>query len=474
MSLGLSHKYTEKKHHLKTFKDKALIKEIFDIFANKDPKDYTLKQISEESNIPYGTIQYWHSKWKRDHEFSPGATFGQHKRLFSKNQEIQVADLIRTQYLQHHIMIRRKHLRRILFSCWQSYDLPNRQHILMKNIISYHFMKKFCERNMFSFRQMRKKKRSEIKQEEVDAFTKELTEVIEKYGVDGVINMDETPWCFVYAHGKVLAQRGTEEVEAQLPDDFRRQMTVIATIKANGEKLPPLFLAKGTTNKCHQQFDGIKSKEKYEIYHSPSGKTDEEVMCFYLNKLHQWMREKQCALVLDRFAAHICDSTLEEARKLDIRLVFVPTSATEYYQPLDRRVFGALKSAASSSYADFAFAEQKAYTNNEAADLFLRQWYRLSHHLIRSAWRVIDSIALEEESSSDSEESDGDVLESDDHEFSDEDYSDSDEYSACASRSMRRTGFGRPSMQREWRREVRARRRKRRHEYESSSSSESD
>ena len=223
-------------------------------------------------------------------------------------------------------------------------DIPLREHPSMKNIMSYHFMKKICERNMFSFRQMRKKKRSEIKQEEVDIFTKELSEVIKDYGVDRVINMDETPWCFVYAHGKVLVQKGVEEVEAQLPDDFRRQMTVIATIKANGEKLPPLFLAKGTTAKCHQQFEGMLSKEKYEIYHSSSGKTDENVMIFYLNKLHEWIRQKPCALVLDRFAAHICEGTIQLARNLNIRLVFVPTSATEYYQPLDRRAFGALKS----------------------------------------------------------------------------------------------------------------------------------
>ena len=45
-------------------------------------------------------------------------SFGQHKRLFSKQQEMEVADLIRTQYLHNHIMIHRKHLRRILFTCW--------------------------------------------------------------------------------------------------------------------------------------------------------------------------------------------------------------------------------------------------------------------------------------------------------------------------------------------------------------------
>ena len=158
MSLGLSHKYVEKKHHLKTFKDKVLINEIFTIFNTKSPKDFTLRQISNESNIPYGTIQYWYAKWKKDNSFMQETSFGQHKRLFSKPQEMEVADLIRTQYLQHHIMIRRKHLIRILFTCWQSYDLPNRQHESMKKIMSYHYLKMFCRRNMFSFRQMRKKR----------------------------------------------------------------------------------------------------------------------------------------------------------------------------------------------------------------------------------------------------------------------------------------------------------------------------
>ena len=143
---------------------------------------------------------------------------------------------------------------------------------------------------------------------------------------------------------------------------------------------------------------------------------------------------KPCALVFDRFSAHLSERTKEEGEKLKIRLVFVPTSATKYYQPLDRRVFGALKSSTSSSYADFAFAEQKAYSINQAADLFLQHWKRLSHNLIRSAWHVIDAFDMEFQMESDcgdqSDDCDSEVLVSDDSDISNEFSSESDEYEA--------------------------------------------
>ena len=58
---------------------------------------------------------------------------------------------------------------------------------------------------------------------------------------------------------KVLAECRTEEVAAQLPNDYRQSFTAISTISADGSKFPPVFLAKGKTNQCHKQFDGMKS-----------------------------------------------------------------------------------------------------------------------------------------------------------------------------------------------------------------------
>ena len=84
-----------------------------------------------------------------------------------------------------------------------------------------------------------------------------IADVFASYPCDSILNMDEKTWIFVFLRGEVLAEKGSEEVKAQLPDDYRKQFTVVATICANGNKYPPLFLAHGRTERCHQQFDGM-------------------------------------------------------------------------------------------------------------------------------------------------------------------------------------------------------------------------
>ena len=249
------------------------------------------------------------------------------------------------------------------------------------------FLKNFCKRNRFSFRAMRKKKRSEIDPKEVDEFVQKMTTVFQNYQKNRIANMDETPWNFVYNRGQVLADTGIEEVKAVLPDDYRKSFTVIATITADGNKLPPIFLAQGTTNKCHKQFSGIDANDsEYDIFHSQGGNTDEETMKFYLNKLSNWMGHQKCALILDRYASHTTEETLNEAERLGIELVFIPTSATDKYQPLDKIVFGVLKSQAASAFDDKAFEEDSAFTKPEAATLFIHLWRRLGQRICELAW----------------------------------------------------------------------------------------
>ena len=190
----------------------------------------------------------------------------------------------------------------------------------------------------------------------------------------------------------MLAITGKEEVDAQLPDDYRKSFSVLATIGADGKKYPPVFIAKGKTNASEKQFDGMTSEpERYVLSHSEGGNTDEFVMISYLRKVHEWVQRENCALILDRYPSHQTEAVKNEAQKLGITLIYIPTSATELYQPLDRRIFGALKSKASSKFSDHAFSTQSEYTKAQAADLFLVCWNELMPELILSAWRLCEN-----------------------------------------------------------------------------------
>ena len=363
-----------------------VVEEVFQKFGETG---WTLMEISQESNVPYPTIQKWFYEYRKDSTYRPGQKIGQHRRYFTKEEEESIASYLRDNYIKPGKAVKRKHLRLILFNAWQQQDIDNRSGAtLTKQMFSHQFIKKFCKRNNLSFRMIRGKKRSAIDQKEVEEFTNKRKQIFQKYPKNRIGNMDETSWHFVYARGRVLAERGTEEVDAQLPEDKRACFTVIATILADGTKCNPVFLAKGKTIRSHQQFQEMNSPpDTYELWHSTGKNTDDATMSFYLEKYSEWMSGEPCALFLDRYTSHESESTKAKAEELKIELVFIPKSATDLYQPLDKTVFGVLKSSAAAQYDEKIFEEDTAFNKSEAADLFLELWNDLKTTTVLSGWR---------------------------------------------------------------------------------------
>ena len=109
-------------------------------------------------------------------------------------------------------------------------------------------------------------------------------------------------------------------------------------------------------------------------------------MSFITRPVVTQMNNEPCALILDRYTSHVTDEVKIKAQQLNIRLVYIPTSATETFQPLDSRIFGMLKSIASSKFDDKAFEEHTAYSKSEAADLFIDAWRHITSEHIINAW----------------------------------------------------------------------------------------
>ena len=144
-----------------------------EVFEKFEDREWTLTDIAKASNIPFHTIQQWHAKYCKNKEFRPGKLIGQHKRLFTPEQEKHIAEYLVNNYIKPGRGVKRKHLRLILFFCWQQMDFANRAAVkLSTRMFSYHFMENFCTRNHLSFRYMRDKKRSEIDSDEVLEFRK--------------------------------------------------------------------------------------------------------------------------------------------------------------------------------------------------------------------------------------------------------------------------------------------------------------
>lgn len=77
----------------------------------------TLQKFAQESKVSYGALQCWHAKWSKNKNYRPGGFIGQHCCIFSKQDEENFAFMIKKQFIDRHVMIRRKHLRLLLFNC---------------------------------------------------------------------------------------------------------------------------------------------------------------------------------------------------------------------------------------------------------------------------------------------------------------------------------------------------------------------
>ena len=91
--------------------------------------------MSRASGIPIYVLSKWRINYGKDNNYRPGAQIGRQNRVFSDEQEENIAAFIRTQYthsvyvqfIKPGVMVRRRHLQKVLYMLWQSFDVNNRK-----------------------------------------------------------------------------------------------------------------------------------------------------------------------------------------------------------------------------------------------------------------------------------------------------------------------------------------------------------
>jgi transposase len=69
-------------------------------------------------------------------------------------------------------------------------------------------------------------------------------------------------------------------------------------------------------------------------------------MCGYFERLRTIYPDGVLVVMLDSYSAHRSEIVKEYARGLKIKLLFIPPRCTDRLQPLERRIFGILKTHA--------------------------------------------------------------------------------------------------------------------------------
>lgn len=193
---------------------------------------------------------------------------------------------------------------------------------------------------------------------------------------DVIWNADETGKGFEHNPSNVVARKGAKNIPGRTGNS-RENITILACVNAQGEKLPPLCVVKGKTTK---------SLESVATVDGPDGTLwtyqEKAWMCDILGEL--WFRDiflKNCGpkrpklLIMDSHGSHETLGLLDEAKKENIIVMALPPHTSHHLQPLDKSVFGPFSKSYDRECTEF-MAEHPDHLINKATwpRIFKKAW----------------------------------------------------------------------------------------------------
>ena len=395
----------------------------------------TLEKICGRTLIPINTLKTWRRKLKKDPFWRPKHGSPGIPRLMTVAQEEALRERIIDDYISQHRLITRQQTQALAREMFlreapthvdeaedhgggmaqeplqgdteeQRGIQPARDHRF-----SRHWQERFEERTGLSYRIPHLRRRTQPNDEKVAEFVENIELAQEQFTRGVILNADETCWRIVNGQIKTLALKGSQDVVLETSFDAKQAVTVMACMSANGEKLPLMVIAEGTTELCEQKFRKDKRLRHYIgkslfIDHTERGWSTHEFAKRYLKFLRKQMKDSDIFLLWDLHASHRKEDVKEYARKHSIYLSFVPAGQTSYWQPLDNAVFGALKKRAMKEFYELARErELTSLTIVDAVWLLVRAWEGLPESTMRRGWDILlgpnttatDTLPIEED-----------------------------------------------------------------------------
>jgi hypothetical protein len=194
---------------------------------------------------------------------------------------------------------------------------------------SPNFRIKFFKRHKFSLRTPSVKRTHPRYDPDIIAtYLRNVQRAAERYGADKVLNMDETSWKDVQLAGKTVAPKGSTAV-VLMSGNVKASISVISTVSISGNKLSPLYILSGLTDRVRASLEPTVPRARVSI--SDNGWMDETIMLKYLSWANVASDNAAFALVMDSLTAHIKPRILHKAQALNIELIPVPAGLTGEY-----------------------------------------------------------------------------------------------------------------------------------------------
>ena len=213
-----------------------------------------------------------------------------------------------------------------------------------------------------------------------------------------------------------MAPVGSRQV-SQVGRGDKRGLTAVMGCTVKGRLMPPQLIYKGTTRRCHPNFQ---FPDSWHITQNNNHWSISETMMQYLKKViipwcNEWRRRyklpanQRALLILDVFRPHLDQTFNEACADANILRVFVPPGCTGTLQPLDADggVNYALKQQMCNQFEEYADSDMDSVADDngnipDSYQLDLRlstikphqaEWFLNSfnavaknHSLIRKGW----------------------------------------------------------------------------------------
>jgi hypothetical protein len=275
---------------------------------------------------------------------------------------------------------------------WNPIDSEAEESTFRQFAASNGFVNLFKKRHHFSSRRSHFKRRSPPNPELAKQFFDEIVALVHSIDPDPILNCDESS-CKLYPNGILTwAETGSQNVAVPVCGNEKDAMTVMAAVTAGRTKLPLDILAKGSTTRC--EVSQLGELGEHVSDHSPTGWMTEETMVRYLAWLREEVnrirgREEIHELIMDVYPVHATESVRVQARVLGFNVHFVPAGLTDQYQPLDRSVFGCVKSTARAEYLKLMRGDPvRKIARADAIAILRTAWERLSSVALEAAWSI--------------------------------------------------------------------------------------
>ncbi|RHY03048.1 hypothetical protein DYB25_009870 [Aphanomyces astaci] len=205
-------------------------------------------------------------------------------------------------------------------------------------------LQKFADRHGFSKQRVCRQKKTQQDLEETRlAFGKQFHADHPDVALDCLYNADETGIQYDMCPSTIWAVRGGGSYVAN-SETHSYRMTALLTVRADGAKLPILFVIRGVTGGTIETNEFADYPEGHFYAMQEKAWMNGTVWKFYLRDVLACHIENPSILLVDNFDSHVStESDTIVGEELGCQLYPLPPNSTSHCQPLDVSIMGPFK-----------------------------------------------------------------------------------------------------------------------------------